>query len=417
MTYPPAQQPGPEPWQGAYGPQQPGGSGQPGFPAPGGYGGFPPPPRKKRTALIIGLVIGLVVVLAGGGTGLYFLLSDKGNSAIDAARGVSGGAGKSDVAAADLSTVDPCGFFPASSFAAKARLSSDNQQSEVAITPTTFEDCRIDITLATDGTVVTIETSVFPIPEVSQVVKQRGFSTTTRGSLTVLKQTDRAPGRACAAAVELPDQYAVTVFAEPGQSGTAAVAADFCGLSDIALKDAIDAINHGPKHLPGYPAKSAGSLDACSLLDSGTVARALGQSGITPEPWPGRHECGYGQGTMNESTTGVLVYTDLTGEPIQEYPSIGFTKSTVAGRETFVDPTPGVGGKPSQCEIKTAVRTWKPWTGSIAVFRASATDPVPSKELIEYQTIMVVANGSGDQACGLAKQFAATAWAKLPAAS
>ncbi|MEW2067736.1 hypothetical protein [Streptomyces sp. NPDC007346] len=75
---PPAAAPGVPPQQQPYGyPQQPpappqqGGWGQPGIPGGGGPGaaGWPPqgpqPPRKKRTALIVGIVAG-AVVLAGG---------------------------------------------------------------------------------------------------------------------------------------------------------------------------------------------------------------------------------------------------------------------------------------------------------------------------------------------------------------
>jgi hypothetical protein len=104
--------PGPgAPGPGMPGPGTPGQPGQPGQPGlygqpeqfvlpgqygqpaaygqqPGGFGDFSPPP-KKRTGLIVGIVIA-VVVLAGVGTGLYFLLGGKSDNA------AGGGSGASD---------------------------------------------------------------------------------------------------------------------------------------------------------------------------------------------------------------------------------------------------------------------------------------------------------------------------------
>jgi hypothetical protein len=64
MTYPP-QQPGP------YGQPDPYGQ-QPPWTAPGAYP-VGPPPRKPRTGLIASLIIVGILVLGGGGVGLYFL--------------------------------------------------------------------------------------------------------------------------------------------------------------------------------------------------------------------------------------------------------------------------------------------------------------------------------------------------------
>ncbi|MEU4741906.1 hypothetical protein AB0G02_15780 [Actinosynnema sp. NPDC023658] len=74
----------PPPGQPQAGPQQPGGYGppppgfpqpgtqQPGFAPPGGYGP-PPPPAKKRTGLIAGIVIGVVVLVVAGVLGFRYL--------------------------------------------------------------------------------------------------------------------------------------------------------------------------------------------------------------------------------------------------------------------------------------------------------------------------------------------------------
>jgi hypothetical protein len=88
MTYPP-QQPGP---YDPYGQQQqprppyaPYGQ-QSGYPELGGYpgGGYPGDgePRKRRTGLIIAVVVIAVLVLGGAGPGIYFLIKgdDKGDN-------------------------------------------------------------------------------------------------------------------------------------------------------------------------------------------------------------------------------------------------------------------------------------------------------------------------------------------------
>jgi hypothetical protein len=77
VTYPP-QQPGPygqqpDPYgQNPYGQQQPYGQDQYGQPAWGG-GGYTGPPKKSKSGLIAALVIVGILVLGGGGVGIYFL--------------------------------------------------------------------------------------------------------------------------------------------------------------------------------------------------------------------------------------------------------------------------------------------------------------------------------------------------------
>ena len=63
--------------QQGYGQPQPGYGQQPGYGGPGGFGG--PPPKKSKTGLIIGVVIG-VLVLVGGGITAAVLLSGNSSS-------------------------------------------------------------------------------------------------------------------------------------------------------------------------------------------------------------------------------------------------------------------------------------------------------------------------------------------------
>ncbi|GLZ31599.1 hypothetical protein Lesp02_37870 [Lentzea sp. NBRC 105346] len=111
MTYPP-QQPGPYGQQpGPYGQQpygqqpQPGygqpqpdpyaaqqgpyGQPQPGFQQPFGYGA--PPPKKSRTGLIIGIIVG-VLVLVGGGIAAVFVFKDDKNDTASATSSSTGSA-------------------------------------------------------------------------------------------------------------------------------------------------------------------------------------------------------------------------------------------------------------------------------------------------------------------------------------
>jgi hypothetical protein len=100
MAYPP-QQPG------SYGSYDPGGSAPYGAPPPLGYVG--PPPPRRRTGLVVGIVIG-AVVLIGAGTGAYYLFfrADTGRPGADAtpAQVVSGFAQSYTSLAHTLSTDD-----------------------------------------------------------------------------------------------------------------------------------------------------------------------------------------------------------------------------------------------------------------------------------------------------------------------
>lgn len=66
--------------------QQPGWGRQPGWEQHSGFGGQPGPggfghaPKKSRTGLFIVIAIGAVVLLAGGGTGVYFAVSGGGSA-------------------------------------------------------------------------------------------------------------------------------------------------------------------------------------------------------------------------------------------------------------------------------------------------------------------------------------------------
>ncbi|CAL9674263.1 hypothetical protein SUDANB95_07716 [Actinosynnema sp. ALI-1.44] len=70
------QQPGYGPGRPQGGPWPQGGPGHghgpgPGFGAPGGYG--PQPPKKKRTGLVVGIIVGVVVLAIGGVVGSLYL--------------------------------------------------------------------------------------------------------------------------------------------------------------------------------------------------------------------------------------------------------------------------------------------------------------------------------------------------------
>ena len=229
MTNQPPQQPGSGAWPGAYRqqpyqPSQPGpfgqpGFGQPGIPAPGqpaGPGGFPQPPKKRHTGLIIGLVIGLIVVLGGGSTGLYFALSGNGDSTnTNTAKG--GSSSTNATPPVDLTTVDPCGFVTVSSFDGRAQRASQTKQSEVRITPLSYTECEIDVTLPAKAGVVDVDIQLLSIPVLRTQIDPSDYNKTTQGKLTIYKP--KATGKqSCQEGVELPGQYGVTIDAEPDDS-------------------------------------------------------------------------------------------------------------------------------------------------------------------------------------------------------
>ena len=225
MTNQPPQQPGSGAWPGAYRqqpyqPSQPGpfgqpGFGQPGIPAPGqpaGPGGFPQPPKKRHTGLIIGLVIGLIVVLGGGSTGLYFALSGNGDSTnTNTAKG--GSSSTNATPPVDLTTVDPCGFVTVSSFDGRAQRASQTKQSEVRITPLSYTECEIDVTLPAKAGVVDVDIQLLSIPVLRTQIDPSDYNKTTQGKLTIYKP--KATGKqSCQEGVELPGQYGVTIDAD-----------------------------------------------------------------------------------------------------------------------------------------------------------------------------------------------------------
>jgi len=81
---------------------------QPGVGQPMGYpGGYPSPQPPKRTGLIVGIIIAAVVVLAGIGVGIYFLVQNNQNStntATSSSAGATSGAGTSTSASGNSSS-------------------------------------------------------------------------------------------------------------------------------------------------------------------------------------------------------------------------------------------------------------------------------------------------------------------------
>lgn len=362
----------------------------------------------------------------GGGTGLYFLLSGhllSGHGDTITANpfgkaGPTSGGGSNKTNLADLATIDPCGFFTVSSFAAKAMRAPKTNQPVVTIQPNSFTDCEIGINLANpanqnDVAYISIDTEL--IPMLQGEIASDGLEISTEGEFTLYRPTNRNPSdQKCSEGIEMPGEYGLYITAEPADGNTHNVAS--CDLADIASNDAVAAVSQGIRRVPSYPSNSAGSLDACSLVDAATASQATGQSGLIAFPGLGNHECGYDEGgNVTAAHTSVWVYTSLYFGSPKDLGGASVTESSVAGRDTFSQP--GDPGQPGQCMVMTAVHGWKPWPGSIALFQWEPTDPGPNSTLIEYETIFVEADGTMDQNCQMARQLAMTVWPRLPATS
>ena len=365
--------------------------------AAGGVVTSGPRSKKPHRVLIIALTCGLLVMLSGCDIDLF--------DAVAGAEPAGPGLG-------DPATIDPCGFFTAPSFAATSATAPQTHQPEVRIVPYSFTDCTISVALPRGAATVDIATSLRTETNTGQA-DLRTDNLSIKGKFRIVAPK-KQPQHECDEVLYVPDHTTLEIDVRPRDDS--ADDADFCGLADIAVNDAMAAITAGAKHLAPYPSNSAGSVNACSLLDNTTVSAALGRPGLTLWPGIANRSCTYGQ-PNEESGDEVWVQTRLVNEPMGIVPDSGMSASTVAGRTTVFNPWGGNATGLELCAADTLVKEWKPWPGSMADFQYSPGDPAPSKNLIEYEDIIAQIHGSADQACAIAKQLAASAWAKLPAAS
>jgi hypothetical protein len=238
-----------------------------------------------------------------------------------------GGSGAGQVSLGDLRTIDPCGRYPPVSFEPRAYTSPDTQQLEVRVTPADCTDCAIAVTLAGTTGIVDITSMINTGADLSKLDPGK-YAITSQGQLKIVKSKAQADQQ-CEEEIVLPDQTAVDITAKPRNSN--ASGADFCGFADLAAADARTAMDHGVRHLPAYPAISAGSIDICSLASTATASAALGRSGMTPQPGPGHHSCDYG---LSNGPVGNWAYlsTDLTDLALAPDPQSGMTESTTGSR-------------------------------------------------------------------------------------
>ena len=354
---------------------------------------------KRPRALIIGLVIGLASLLAGCSSGV----AAAGRAVSGAAQAVTG------PSLGDQETVDPCGYVTASSFAAKAATDTQTHQAEVDIVPSTFTDCTVIVNVPYTGFVgIHIETN-----QGVNLTHDNGtdYTTTTKGRFDIVEPKAQAK-QECRGTLVLPDREELILDVTPGDAS--ADKAQFCDFADIAVNDAMTAINQGVKHLPSYPGNSAGGVKDCNLVDDALASRLFGDGSTTRDGF-GNHVCFINP--PGSGTDVAQVLTELVRDPKSPDPDRNITESTVAGRDTLIHSWTNTNSPIQYCAADTEVHTWKPWPGSISPIPSSSTDPEPGSNLIEYEEALVQIQGSASQACGDAKQLAASAWAKLPAAS
>jgi hypothetical protein len=154
-------------------------------------------------------------------------------------------------------------------------------------------------------------------------------------------------------------------------------AAPLCDVADEAISHARDVLNRGqfPRRPQPYPAGSIARVDACSLLTSGDVVRALGQD-IAGDPTFANWGCGWQFGPKD-----VYVGFDRESAPLA---SPERREIRIGTRTAYVQE--GTSGWPDACQVEFVYRDTGQWLETVELYVEEA-GTTPADNCAEAETM------------------------------
>lgn len=275
----------------------------------------------------------------------------------------------------DPRTADPCAL---TDTAVLSRFGATNQETAYG----NFDRCDVIVTSSGGARVqVKVELEKPATP---------GGTMGTRGGFAVFRRPE--DNGYCDRTVLLADQHQVTITAkllsdnDPGDNGPA----DLCAMADAATDHVVAVLGKGvmPRRVAPPDAASLARMDACPLLDPGTVTRVLGADVSGPEAGFGDWECRW-----DSSTSGLSVL--LAFDRNIPLTSADGNRVELGGRDVYLKP-----------------ETDEPACRARVVYRSGVDEDGDRTD--ELLKVLVEGPRTADQLCGPATELAAAAVAKLP---
>ncbi|MGH3615522.1 MAG: protein kinase domain-containing protein [Pseudonocardia sp.] len=348
------------------------------------YPGPAPPPNswnhRRRRRLIAGTIIAALaltttLVIGTGRTGdsttVAPVPSTQGAAPTTTATAPTG----NPALQADPPTADPCSLIDPTPLAAYG-------EPELEVDFGLFSACQVAVRPVSGGIVVAIARFY---PRLDPTMGLPG-TVESRGDIGIGRET--ANDGYCQRTILLPDRTRLIVSA----ANYGGAAADACAVAETATETALARLTTtGIGQRPAFDARSSlASLDACALLDPGTLI-AVGVDPANPTPDYGNWDCRWGY------TPRVTVFPDRG----DEVTATDGTPTAVAGRTVLALPG-GYSNEPDTCLAQVLHR------------RFLASD---GEQRVEKLRITFTGTGTPDELCRMATELAANAIPKLPAIS